>query len=106
MNDKNPAQVQFAPRFQQKPSTPLVLIHDGGGTTFSYFTLGSLRRSVWAIHNPNFFTAEQWEGGMDEMARHYIGLMYDAGISGTIILGGTQRHSSPSPSPPKPSLTI
>ncbi|KAH7042809.1 Alpha/Beta hydrolase protein [Macrophomina phaseolina] len=88
MNDKNPAQVQFAPRFQQKPSTPLVLIHDGGGTTFSYFTLGSLRRSVWAIHNPNFFTAEQWEGGMDEMARHYIGLMYDAGISGTILLGG------------------
>ncbi|KAH7042807.1 esterase-like protein [Macrophomina phaseolina] len=88
MHDKNPTQIQFAPRSQRPLATPLVLVHDGGGTTFGYFSLGNLHRDVWAIHNPHFFTAEPWEGGMDEMARHYIGLIENAGISGPIFLGG------------------
>ncbi len=86
----NPIQVQFVPPYKQaNPPTPIVLIHDGGGTIFSYFILGSLNRDVWAIYNPKFFDGEAWEGGMDEMARHYIDLIVDAGISGTILLGGT-----------------
>ncbi|KAK4092788.1 Amt4 [Purpureocillium lilacinum] len=85
----NPIQVQFVPPYKQaNPPTPIVLIHDGGGTIFSYFILGSLNRDVWAIYNPKFFDGEAWEGGMDEMARHYIDLIVDAGISGTILLGG------------------
>jgi hypothetical protein len=88
MYDRNPHQVQFLSHTEQRRRTPLVLIHDGGGTTFSYFILGNLHRDVWAIHNPKFFTAELWEGGMDEMARHYISLLQKAGISGTIFLGG------------------
>lgn len=88
MLGKNPLRVQSAPAGQFRKSTPLVLIHDGGGTTFGYFCLGSLYRDVWAVHNPHFFTAQPWEGGMDEMARHYIDLIEAAGITGQILLGG------------------
>ncbi|KAG5929620.1 hypothetical protein E4U53_002411 [Claviceps sorghi] len=46
----NPTQIQFVPPGPANPP-PLVLVHDGGGTTFSYFLLGSLGRDVWAVHN-------------------------------------------------------
>lgn len=86
--DKNPIRVQFAPTDKSPRPTPLVLIHDGCGTTFGYFSLGKLHRDVWAIHNPNFFTAKPWEGGITQMARHYIGLIESVAISGRILLGG------------------
>lgn len=89
--DENPTQVQWAPDGQYPHKTPLVLIHDGGGTTFSYHLIGSLDRDVYAIHNPHFHTAEPWAGGMDEMARHYIQLLKNARISGNIYLGGKHR---------------
>ncbi|KAK2592736.1 hypothetical protein QQS21_009579 [Conoideocrella luteorostrata] len=85
----NPTQVQFAPPAKAaNPPLPLVLIHDGGGTTFSYFILGSLSRDVWAIHNPKYFDGLAWEGGMDEMARTYLKFIVDEGLSGPIMLGG------------------
>ncbi|KAL4982160.1 Alpha/Beta hydrolase protein [Aspergillus falconensis] len=90
MREKNPHQVQYSTDSgKQSNHAPLILIHDGGGTIFSYFLLGDLHRDVWAIHNPKYFTAEPWEGGIDEMASHYIELMKDAGIKGKILLGGT-----------------
>ncbi|KAF6834479.1 thioesterase domain-containing protein [Colletotrichum plurivorum] len=88
MNERNPLQVQFAPPNQRQRKLPLVLIHDGGGTSFAYFLLESLHRDVWAIHNPHYHTGEAWPGGMVQMARHYIGLMLMAGITGPVILGG------------------
>lgn len=91
----NPIKVQISPAYKRaNPSPPLVLIHDGGGTTFGYFMLGNLYRDVWAIHNPHFFDGGAFAGGMDEMARLYIGFMNDAGIKGNILLGGTCRISS------------
>ncbi|PTB36579.1 putative secondary metabolism biosynthetic enzyme, variant 2 [Trichoderma asperellum] len=85
----NPIKVQISPAYKRaNPSPPLVLIHDGGGTTFGYFMLGNLYRDVWAIHNPHFFDGGAFEGGLDEMARLYIGYMNDAGIKGDILLGG------------------
>ncbi|KAJ6444872.1 Amt4 [Purpureocillium lavendulum] len=85
----NPIQVQFVPPYKQASSPhPLVFIHDGGGTVFSYFILGALNRDVWAIYNPKYFAGEAWEGGMDEMARHYIDLIVEAGVTGSILLGG------------------
>ncbi|RYP90231.1 hypothetical protein DL770_003652 [Monosporascus sp. CRB-9-2] len=85
----NPVQVQFVqPHHQANPPSPLVLVHDGGGSIFSYFILGDLNRDVWAIYNPKYFDGEAWEGGMDEMARHYIDLIVSAGIRGDIMLGG------------------
>ncbi|KAL0936941.1 Polyketide synthase PksR [Colletotrichum truncatum] len=87
MHERNPLQVQFAPVNQRQRRLPLVLIHDGGGTTFTYFLLESLHRDVWAIHNPHYHTGDTWPGGMEQMARHYIGLMLMAGLSGPIMLG-------------------
>ncbi|KAL7934554.1 alpha/beta-hydrolase [Trichoderma chlorosporum] len=85
----NPQQIQYTPAYKRaNPPPPLVLIHDGGGTTFGYFMLGSLYREVWAIHNPHFFDGGAFEGGMDEMARLYIQYMKDSGIKGNILLGG------------------
>ncbi|KAK4095471.1 hypothetical protein Purlil1_267 [Purpureocillium lilacinum] len=93
--DRNPVQVQYYAK-GKKPTessgpapVPLILIHDGGGTTFAYFTIGRLERDVWAIHSPTFTSAQPWEGGMDGMARHYIELIEKvAGIKGKILLGG------------------
>ncbi|RFU76197.1 hypothetical protein TARUN_6071 [Trichoderma arundinaceum] len=85
----NPTKVQVTPAYKRaNPPPPLVLIHDGGGTTFGYFMLGSLYREVWAIHNPHFFDGGAFEGGMDEMARLYIKYMNDTGLKGNILLGG------------------
>ncbi|KAL6872005.1 alpha/beta-hydrolase [Trichoderma novae-zelandiae] len=85
----NPTKVQITPAYKRaNPPPPLVLIHDGGGTTFGYFMLGNLYREVWAIHNPHFFDGGAFEGGLDEMARLYIQCMKDTGIKGNILLGG------------------
>lgn len=85
----NPVQVQFVPSHcEENPPNPLVLIHDGGGAIFSYFLLGALNRDVWAIYNPKYFEGEAWEGGIDEMAHHYVDLIIKTGLKGNIILGG------------------
>lgn len=88
----NPSQVQSRPFDEQKDSSksslPLVLLHDGGGTTFGYWMLDNLDRDVWAIHNPHFWNGQPWEGGVNEMARHYIGLLQNEAIRGPILLGG------------------
>ncbi|KAL1841013.1 hypothetical protein VTJ49DRAFT_7529 [Mycothermus thermophilus] len=72
--------------------TPLLLIHDGGGTTFSYYCLGNIGRLVYGIANPRYHSGAAWEGGIPEMARHYIGML-KLGLprsDGTkrVILGG------------------
>lgn len=85
----NPTQVQYVPpgKLQNAPC-PLVLIHDGGGTTFSYHLLGSLGRDVWAMHNPKFFSGSTMPGGIDEMAAAYVENIERAGLFGPIMLGG------------------
>ncbi|CAH0052360.1 unnamed protein product [Clonostachys solani] len=81
----NPSKIQSA---TGGSLAPLVLIHDGGGTTFSYFFLGNLNRDVWVIHNPHYWSGEKVEGGIDAMARSYITLIRNAGLRGKIFLGG------------------
>ena len=86
----NPIQIQFAPSDKGKPGLPpLILIHDSSGTTFNYFALRDLERDVWAIHDPNHWEATVWEGGVDDMASHYVQLVEAAGILGPVVLGGT-----------------
>lgn len=68
--------------------TPLVLIHDGGGTTYSYHLVGDLGRLVYGIFNPNYETGRKWEGGIPEMARHYLALIKSVVPRGKIIIGG------------------
>jgi pimeloyl-ACP methyl ester carboxylesterase len=67
---------------------PLVLIHDGGGTIFSYYCLGELDRPVHGIPNPHYTSGSSWEGGIPEMAAHYLKLIKSAVPSGDILLGG------------------
>lgn len=50
---------------------PIFLIHDGGGTTFTYHLLQAQGRFVYAISNPHFYTTEPFEGGLPEMGRIY-----------------------------------
>ncbi|KAK5660171.1 hypothetical protein OQA88_13640 [Cercophora sp. LCS_1] len=80
---------------QERPSgcpwvkiAPLVLIHDGGGTTFSYYCLGNLKRDVYGISNPYYSTNKVWRGGIPEMARTYVRYIKSVIPRGEIILGG------------------
>lgn len=86
--DPNPALVQTAPSF--KPgAAPLILIHDGGGTTFSYHCLKSLHRTVYAIHNPRFYSGRVWAGGITAMAKVYVEMIRSVlPLGGSLILGG------------------
>ncbi|KAI9897281.1 hypothetical protein N3K66_008303 [Trichothecium roseum] len=81
----NPTKLLSAPR---SPKKPVVLIHDGSGTTFAYFFIDGLNRDLWGLHDPNYWESKIWEGGLDAMAEHYIELIKKAGIKGEIILGG------------------
>lgn len=86
----NPDYIQYPTPSLRPPQTPLVLFHDGGGTTFSYHLLGSLGgRAVYGIHNPHFYHAEQgWADGLPEMAWHYAQLIKKTIPKGDVILGG------------------
>jgi thioesterase domain-containing protein len=88
----NPALIYEAPFWAQvpKPPTPLVLMHDGGGLTFSYHCLNPTNRSLYGVHNTHFDEGGFWDGGLPEMASHYLGLVAEAlPGGGDIILGGT-----------------
>jgi thioesterase domain-containing protein len=90
MFDNNPGLIQ-PPIPGKTPTTvtPLILIHDGGGTTYSYFLLGDLGRPVYGISNPRYESGQPWEGGMPEMAELYIQLIRNIlPQGGPIILGG------------------
>ncbi|POR32025.1 Uncharacterized protein TPAR_07786 [Tolypocladium paradoxum] len=75
MRDENPEMMQ--PEDWARPdsfsgsSTPVFLIHDGGGTTFAYHCLDPLYRFVYGIRNPHFFCGSSFAGGLPEMGRLY-----------------------------------
>lgn len=84
--EPNPGLIQDCP--QDYPNyTPLVLFHDGGGTTVSYYHLGSLNRTVYGIADPHFFTGRAWSG-LPRMARIYANLIQSAVKSTRVLLGG------------------
>ncbi|KAI1459756.1 alpha/beta-hydrolase [Annulohypoxylon moriforme] len=72
-----------------KQRAPLILVHDGGGTNFSYHLLNPVDRPLWGIENARLHDGGFWEGGIAQMAAHYVGLL--AKIlpeGGDILLGG------------------
>lgn len=74
---------------KQAKGAPLFLIHDGGGTIFSYYFLGDLGRTVYGIPNPRFGSDEPiWENGIPEMARAYAQLIRSKVAAGDILVGG------------------
>ncbi|KAL2017113.1 hypothetical protein VTK56DRAFT_2585 [Thermocarpiscus australiensis] len=95
MFDSNPNLIQDSPAPGNKSlwstennTTPLVLIHDGGGTIFSYYCLGELGRPLFGIANPRFYSGGAWEGGIPQMARHYLDFIKSAVPRGNVIIGG------------------
>ncbi|KAK0667449.1 Alpha/Beta hydrolase protein [Cercophora samala] len=70
------------------PPTPLVLIHDGGGTVFSYYCLNDLDRPVHGISNPHYDSGEPFPGGIPEMAELYIKYIKSVVPRGNLIIGG------------------
>ncbi|KAI0179720.1 alpha/beta-hydrolase [Hypoxylon sp. FL1284] len=90
---KNPSLIHEGPRrpasILAKPRTPLFLIHDGGGTSFNYHMLDRINRPLWGIENAKLHTGGYWEGGLQEMAAHYIGLLEKVmPEGGDVLLGG------------------
>ncbi|OJD13956.1 hypothetical protein AJ78_05643 [Emergomyces pasteurianus Ep9510] len=69
-------------------AVPLVLIHDGGGTTVSYCYLDFLDRAVYGIQNPRLYSGQPWAHGLPEMARVYADLILSVVPSGPLLLGG------------------
>ncbi|KDQ09291.1 hypothetical protein BOTBODRAFT_148243 [Botryobasidium botryosum FD-172 SS1] len=68
---------------------PLFLIHDGSGLAHPYSRLSSIGRPLWGIHNPKFFSAEPWSGGLVEMAMVYAGMVKETlGSRRGCVLGG------------------
>ncbi|TLD19339.1 hypothetical protein PspLS_10024 [Pyricularia sp. CBS 133598] len=102
MWDENPCLIEEPfPGTPDDALTPLVLMHDGGGTVFNYHCIDpQLGRRVLGIANPNFDSGRSWlPGGIPEMARHYVRLLRGAFEDSTggggstkngrrIILGG------------------
>lgn len=72
----------------QDDSSPLFLVHDGSGLSHCYSRIGDLERPLWGVSNPKLLSGDRWEGGIPEMAEHYIDqitpMMTDKGC----ILGG------------------
>ena len=73
--DDNPETVQPPSPSHPPSALPLILIHDGGGTSFAYHCLPPLPRAVYAIRNPRFDTGGRWAGGVREMAAVYAGMI-------------------------------
>ncbi|ROT39559.1 alpha/beta-hydrolase [Sodiomyces alkalinus F11] len=67
---------------------PLVLIHDGGGTTASYHALINLEHDIYGIENPLFHASKPWKGGIPAMARAYSALVELELGQTSVLLGG------------------
>ncbi|KAE8211065.1 hypothetical protein CF327_g5138 [Tilletia walkeri] len=85
--EQNPILIQSGD-VHHSDATPLFLIHDGGGTSLSYFKLGDLGRPVWGISNPNFISAKPWEGGMNQVAEVYTRMIRSKSPTGPWLIGG------------------
>ncbi|KAK4669551.1 uncharacterized protein QC763_204000 [Podospora pseudopauciseta] len=89
----NPSLIQTGPSspsssLWSNPPTPLVLIHDGGGTIFSYYCLNELDRPLHGISNPHYDSGEPFPGGIPEMASLYIEYIKSVVPRGNLIIGG------------------
>ncbi|KAI0123786.1 Alpha/Beta hydrolase protein [Xylariales sp. AK1849] len=85
----NPALIYEGVGYLSAQQVPLILVHDGGGTTFSYHCLDPTNRPLYGIQNAHLDDGGWWDGGIPEMARHYIGLISKVlPAGGDIILGG------------------
>ncbi len=59
--------------------------------------LGSLKRIVYTIHNPRFYSGQSWAGGVTTMGRVYADLIRTVITAGKVLLGGSSYLSSQRP---------
>ncbi|XXH01951.1 hypothetical protein Hte_008314 [Hypoxylon texense] len=91
---KNPSLIhegptQSATSMLSRSRLPLILVHDGGGTAFSYHLLDRINRPLWGIENAKLHDGGWWDGGVPAMAAHYIELIGKImPEGGDILLGG------------------
>ncbi|KAI1305066.1 Alpha/Beta hydrolase protein [Xylaria venustula] len=88
---ENPSLIYEGPAtpWLDKQPTPLILLHDGGGTTFSYHCLYPIGRTLYGIQNARLDEGGYWESGISGMASHYIELIEKTlPNGGDILLGG------------------
>lgn len=69
-------------------SVPLILIHDGGGTIFQYYTLGPLSRDVYGIANPYFSSGDGDAVSITDLASKYAEVIQKSFGSSSVIVGG------------------
>ena len=67
---------------------PLFLLHDGGGTIFSYFLLKPLNRPIYGIANPKVEQGQNWDGGLHQMAAEYLKVIKEVAAGRPVLLGG------------------
>ncbi|KAI1811620.1 Alpha/Beta hydrolase protein [Poronia punctata] len=79
----------YATPWLPRKAAPLILLHDGGGTTFSYHCLYPVGRTLYGIHNPRLDEGGYWESGISGMASNYIELIEKVlPDGGDILIGG------------------
>ncbi|KAI0099776.1 Alpha/Beta hydrolase protein [Nemania sp. FL0031] len=88
---ENPSLIYEGPAtpWLDKQPAPLILLHDGGGTTFSYHCLYPIGRTLYGIQNARLDEGGYWESGISGMGSHYIELIEKIlPEGGDILLGG------------------
>ncbi|KAI0409109.1 Alpha/Beta hydrolase protein [Xylaria palmicola] len=88
---QNPSLIYEGPQYPwlYRQPVPLILLHDGGGTTFSYHCLYPVGRPLYGIHNVKLDEGGYWETGIPGMASHYIELIETVmPDGGEILIGG------------------
>ncbi|EMD97895.1 hypothetical protein COCC4DRAFT_200698 [Bipolaris maydis ATCC 48331] len=80
----NPALIQKG----DASRAPLFLLHDSGGTVSYCYRLRNIGRTVYAIHNPSFYSQTKWKGGILGLVEEYIKLIKSVVPSGEILVGG------------------
>ncbi|KAI1260296.1 alpha/beta-hydrolase [Xylariaceae sp. FL1019] len=90
---ENPALIYQGPKptpWQPKSPAPLILLHDGGGTTFNYHCLYPIGRTLYGIQNSHLDEGGYWDSGVSGMAAHWYIKLIESVLpkGGDILLGG------------------
>jgi hypothetical protein len=80
---------------EDKPSmlTPLVLIHDEGGSVSNYHGFSSTGRDIFGLNDARPDSFGSWEGGIAEVASVYCDVVESHIPGGDILLGGEENSN-------------